>query len=220
MADILIVGTISIISIFVSCFYLKFDLVKEKKSISGLLPQNKKQTAFGVEIIASVLLMGASLVFLYDASWVFAIKRVILGSILWPIALIDKRKHIIPNKILLFLLIIRSLIAIVELIYDIKTAKFELLSCLIASVGILILLCLMRLIVKDGLGFGDIKLFAVMGLYLGVAGTITTVFVCFVISFLEAIFLLLTKRKNKKDQIAFAPAILIGTFISVLVFGA
>lgn len=103
---------------------------------------------------------------------------------------------------------------------DLNLAKTEFLSSLIAAVGVLILLCVMRLIVKNGIGFGDVKLFAVLGLFLGLKGIVSTMFLSFVVSFFVSIFLLVSKRKNKKDQIAFAPSILVGTLLSVIFLGA
>ena len=106
------------------------------------------------------------------------------------------------------------------MIMDFKTAITELLGCVIAAVGILVLLCIMRLIIKEGIGFGDIKLFVVMGLYYGIRGSVSSLFLSFVVSFVVSIFMLITKRKNRKDYIAFAPSILVGTLLSTLIVGA
>lgn len=220
MVDLIITGIVSILSIVLCCVYLKIDSIKEQKSISGILPRNIKQTAFGIGLIISILSLFLVFAFLYDVTWAFAIKRIILSAVLWPVAFIDYRKHIIQNKVLLSLLILRIVIAIVEVFCDIKSAKLESLSCLIAGVGILAILCVMRLIVRDGIGFGDIKLFAIIGLYLGVRGAIPTIFLSFVVSFFISIFMLATKKKNKKDYLAFAPSILIGTLLSTIFIGA
>lgn len=220
MVDLIITGIVSILSIVLCCVYLKIDSIKKQKSIRGILPRNIKQIAFGVGVIISILSLFLVFAYLYDVTLVFAIKRIILSAVLWSIAFIDYRKHIIQNKVLLSLLILRIVIAIVEVTCDIKSAKLESLSCLIASVGILVILCVMRLIVRDGIGFGDIKLFAIIGLYLGVRGAITTIFLSFVVSFFISIFMLATKKKNKKDYLAFAPSILIGTLLSTIFIGA
>lgn len=220
MVDLIITGIVSILSIVLCCGYLKIDSIKEQKSISGILPRNIKQTAFGIGLIISILSLFLVFTFLYDVTWAFAIKRIILSAVLWPVAFIDYRKHIIQNKVLLSLLILRIVIAIVEVFCDVKSAKLESLSCLIAGVGILAILCVMRLIVRDGIGFGDIKLFVIIGLYLGVRGAIPTIFLSFVVSFFISIFMLATKKKNKKDYLAFAPSILIGTLLSTIFIGA
>ena len=45
------------------------------------------------------------------------------------------------------------------------------------------------------------------------------VFASLVLSFLLAVFLLVTKKKSRKDVIPFAPAIVLGTFVSVFLTG-
>ena len=220
MVDLIITGVVAALMIAICCAYLKYEAIKEKKSLIGILPKGIKQTLFGTGMILSTILIFMVLFFLYDSSWVFAVKRIVLFTALWPIAFIDYRKHIIPNKLLCFLLIVRLVIAIAEMICDFKSAKSELLSCLIAGAGIAIILCIMRLIVKEGIGFGDIKLFAVMGLFLGVRGSIPSIFMSFVISFFVSVYMLISKRKSRKDQIAFAPSILVGTMLSIIFLGA
>ena len=220
MFDWIIIGIVSILSITLSCVFLRFEQIREYRNISAILPKNIMQVAFGIGVILSTLSVCLISIGLYSYTWLFATKRIVFIATLWPIALIDKRKHIIPNKILLYLCVVRVIIAVIELIDNLNIAKFELLSCLIAAGAVLIILCVMRLIVKDGIGFGDIKLFTIMGLYFAVRGTISTIFLCFVVSFVIALAMLFTKKKSRKDQIAFAPAILIGTLISVIVFGA
>lgn len=220
MVDLIITGIVALVSIALGCGYLKLDAIKAQKRIGAILPQNTKQVWFGVGYIASILATFLILVCFYECQWIFAIKRVVFCSALWPLAFIDYRQHIIPNRVLLYLLIVRVAIAGTEMIVDFNTAKTELLGCLIAAVGILVLLCVMRLIVKEGIGFGDIKLFVVMGLYYGVRGSISTLFLSFVVSFIAAVFMLATKRKNKKDHIAFAPSILVGTLLSTIIVGA
>lgn len=220
MADIIISGIIATFVIAVCCCYLKLEQIKRNKSIASLFPKNMKQALFGTGMIISSVLIITMLSIIYDASWIFTVKRLIVCISLWPIALIDYRNHIIPNKILCFMLIARVAIGIAELVVDFESAKSELIICLIAAVVILFVLCLMRFIVKDGIGFGDIKLFAVIGLLLGLKGACSAVFVSFVVSFFVSIFLLVSKRKNRKEQIAFAPSILAGTLLSVIFLGA
>ncbi len=220
MVNLIITGIVALLSIAFGCAYIKLDAIKAQKSLGAILPKNLKQVLFGTGFIVSILAAFLILVCFYDCNWIFAIKRVIFCSALWPLAFIDYREHIIPNKVLLYLLIVRIAIAGIEMIADFNTAKTELLGCLIAAIGMLVLLCVMRLIVKNGIGFGDIKLFVVMGLYYGVRGSISTLFLSFVVSFIVSIFMLVTKRKSKKDHIAFAPSILVGTLLSTLIVGA
>lgn len=220
MIDLLISGLFTILALLSCAVFLKFEKVKTKKSVKAVFPENKKQLVFGVSMIVSVLVVFIMLNFLYNAPCIYTIKRIVICSALWPIALIDFRKHIIPNKILIVLAIVRVLICIPEFILNFNFAKEECISCAIATLAIMILFCILRLIVKSGIGFGDIKLFAVIGLFFGIRGSISSIFVSFIISFILSIYMLATKKKNKNDQIAFAPSILVGTFLSVIFLGA
>lgn len=65
------------------------------------------------------------------------------------------------------------------------------------------------------MGGGDIKLFALIGLFLGWKLTILAMYTSFLIGALLGIILLITKRGKKKDFMAFGPAIAIGSTITM-----
>ena len=73
--------------------------------------------------------------------------------------------------------------------------------------------------IKNGIGFGDMKLFIVMGLMLGLDGIWGAVFLALIVSFLIAAFALITKKKTRKDAIPFGPALVIGTYLSICLSG-
>lgn len=72
---------------------------------------------------------------------------------------------------------------------------------------------------QGSIGAGDIKLFVVMGLLLGLDGIWSAIFLSLVLSFITAIYFLITKRKGKKDAMAFGPALAIGTWLSIFLTG-
>ena len=78
---------------------------------------------------------------------------------------------------------------------------------------------LSSLLIKGAIGMGDVKLFSVMALYLGLEGIWPAIFCSLIVSFFVAVFSLVTKRAKRKDNIPFAPAILIGTYLSVFLTG-
>ena len=79
------------------------------------------------------------------------------------------------------------------------------------------MLCSVR--AKGSIGFGDIKPFVVLGLFLGTTGSWGAIFTALLVSLPTVLFLMATKRKGRKDSIPFGPAIVIGTFISVCLTG-
>lgn len=60
-----------------------------------------------------------------------------------------------------------------------------------------------------GLGGGDIKLFGILGIYLGPTGVFFTIFLSCFVGALIGITLIMTKKLNKENPMAFGPAILL-----------
>ncbi|HWR08181.1 prepilin peptidase, partial [Sporomusa sp.] len=69
---------------------------------------------------------------------------------------------------------------------------------------------------KGGMGGGDIKFAAALGLWLGLKLTLLTLFLSFVIGGIGSLLLLAFKIKGRKDFIPFGPFIAIAAFISML----
>ena len=169
-----------------------------------------------------VLTLGVAVAFgiLYQAnSFCFSLKRLSLLVVMWPLALIDAKTYRIPNRFILFGLICWAGIFVTELFVQYDGIWRRLLSEGIAAAALLLASMLCRLCAKNSIGYGDMKLFIVMGLMLGLNGIWGAVFASLVLSFLLAVFLLVTKKKSRKDVIPFAPAIVLGTFVSVFLTG-
>ncbi len=79
-------------------------------------------------------------------------------------------------------------------------------SLLGAAVGFSVLL-LIAVLSKGGMGGGDIKLFFVIGLVLGTAGTLLTLFLASFIGTIAGIILLRARKQGRKTPIPFGPSI-------------
>ena len=153
-----------------------------------------------------------------NSVWV-NIKRMVLLSIIWPIAYIDFKTLRIPNLFIIFGLVSRIVILVFEVFLGNPVVWQTLLSEAIAAGALLLAAGLCALIVKNGIGFGDMKLFAVMGLMLGLEGIWGAIFLALIVSFVVALFVLITKKKTRKDAIPFGPALVIGTYLSICLSG-
>lgn len=153
-----------------------------------------------------------------NSVWV-NIKRMVLLAIIWPIAYIDLKTLRIPNLFVIYGLICRGIILVFEFFLGNPYIWQSLLSEAIASGALLLAAGLCALVVKNGIGFGDMKLFIVMGLMLSLDGIWSAVFLALVVSFFIALFVLITKKKSRKDAIPFGPALVIGTFLSICLSG-
>ena len=181
----------------------------EKKSVNKI---------FVVAMFAMNIILANFIVYIYNGSNIINAKLMILISMMWPIAYIDFKEKRIPNKILIIMLIARAVILIPELAL-LGNISQTLISMVIATVAVIIACVLCCLIVKGAIGMGDIKLFCVMAKYLGLEGIWSAIFCSLIVSFVIAVFSLATKRVNRKDNIPFAPAILIGTYLSIFLTG-
>ncbi len=137
------------------------------------------------------------------------IKALILTSFLLVITFIDYDHQLILDKVLLFMAGAGALI-------ECLTPSVGLLSVLAGSLAGGGLLLLIAIASKGGMGGGDIKLATVLGIYLGAKLTLLALFLSFVIGGVVAVFILLLKRKGRRDCIPFGPFIAAGAFLSLL----
>lgn len=152
-------------------------------------------------------------------SFIFNLKRVCMLAVLWPVALIDFKSYRIPNEFIIFGLCCRALILPFEFIFVEGNVAGTILADIIAAAALFAAAALCKLCIKNSIGAGDVKLFLVMGLLLGLEGIWSSIFMSLIVSFIIAVYLLLAKKKNRKDSIPFGPAIAVGTFISVFLGG-
>lgn len=137
------------------------------------------------------------------------LKALILTSFLLVITYIDYDHQLILDKVLLFMAGAGALI-------ECLTPSVGLLSVLAGSLAGGGLLLLIAIASKGGMGGGDIKLATVLGIYLGAKLTLLALFLSFVIGGVVAVFILLFKRKGRRDCIPFGPFIAAGAFLSLL----
>lgn len=181
------------------------------------LGDNKKRTA-AIFVINSMVTL--ALVYLHrNNNLVTNLRLVSLLTILWPIAVNDYKEHKIPNRLLLIESGFGIGTFVLEAIINPKHLKSDIMSGFIACTGIFLVSMLCILLFKNSIGMGDIKLFMVMGLLQGVNGLFSAIFFSLLISFFVACYLLIRRKKDRKDNMSFGPAILVGTTISVLLGG-
>ena len=209
---------INIITILVNILNLYLFRYEHSKDEEKENVEHSVNKAFVVAMFMMNILLANLITYIYDGSVVINVKLMILVSMMWPIAYIDFKKKKIPNDILKIMLIARAIILVPELIL-LGNVAHRLFSMLIATVAVLVACILCCLIVKGAIGMGDVKLFGVMALYLGLEGIWTAIFCALVVSFFIAVFSLITKKVKRKDNIPFAPATLIGTYLSIFLTG-
>lgn len=198
--------------IYTCCYFNNVKvLCVDKKALK--LTRNKIVYLFAGTFVVGVLITVFEIV--YSLNAINQIKLLSLITIMLPIAAVDMRVQKVPNKLLAGALIIRIVIYIAEFICSVDGALSTLKDNLLGSVVISGFFLLLLMVFKNSIGMGDIKLFAIIGLYQGLWGAINSVFFSLLVSFVLSVVLLATKKKGRKDTISFAPSIFIGTIIAM-----
>lgn len=156
---------------------------------------------------------------MYDIRLFDVVLTVFFISMMWSCAWYDLSLHIIPNRVLLGGLIIRAVLFSVQLVTEPSQIRYILLSSFMAAVGLVIAAALCRLVIPKSVGMGDIKLLAVMGLYLGMLNTWGAIFFSLLVLFFVSVFLLITKKAGRNTEMPFAPFVLIGTICAAILTG-
>ena len=84
---------------------------------------------------------------------------------------------------------------------------------LVGFVLCLVILLVSYFVKRDSIGIGDIAAISTCGMIIGFPNIFHFLFKAFLFVFLYGIFLIITKKKNKIDEIPLAPFLLIATII-------
>lgn len=174
---------------------------------------------FMVLAIACVLFVTLFQTVYFDTTLMHQVKLLTLILILFPTALVDYKVQLIPNKFMLGALVIRVIYFIIEFFLTPNMIWSNLKDGFLAAMVIAGFFLLIHVLFRNSIGMGDVKLFAIIGLYQGIWGASSAVFFSLLVSFFLSVALLLLKKVTKKDSISFAPSILLGTTISILLSG-
>lgn len=155
----------------------------------------------------------------YGTNFLTVTKAIALCTILWVCAWTDIREYLILNRVLLTGLVFRVVLLAAECWNSAGEAKYIVISACMAA-GILAaaaLLC--RLLSSGSVGFGDVKLLIILGLYAGIHSIMGIMLMTFLLIFAASVVLLLLKKVDRKSVIPFAPFLLAGTVLAFILTG-
>jgi leader peptidase (prepilin peptidase) / N-methyltransferase len=160
----------------------------------------------------------AFLFWYYGLSWDFAI--ISLYSYFYvAIALIDLRHQLILNKMIYPGL----LVALAISPFFIKTAlphhniaSWGAVNALIGAAAGFIFLLIPALLTRGGMGFGDVKMAAFIGLTTGFPEVFVAILIGVILGGLVAIILLALKIKKRKEVIPFGPFLSIASIVAMV----
>lgn len=201
---------------------LCYELQKHKDKYPAWKDGKPRRSLVIYSVIMIVTAVGVSLFitdFYTDNTFLFTLKRVIMLALLWPVAYTDLTAYRIPNLFIVAGIVARAAVLAAEFCWERDTLLSCLVTEVIAGAVLFLVAALCTLIVKNSIGGGDMKLFVVMGLLLGLQGTWGAIFLSLIVSFIVAVVLLVTGKKSRKDAIPFGPALAVGTYLSIFLTG-
>ncbi|MDO4779118.1 MAG: prepilin peptidase [Tissierellia bacterium] len=216
--EIILLSLFVILYIFINetLFYYHEDKEQGKAEIVKSIKKIKFDRGFLVRGIISIVL-GVALITFYhlgkmDLSTV--LKYIILFITLVYISYTDIKSFIIPNIFLILLLFFRIPSLVIDFFnYEIlQVLKFYLLGGL-TGFGILLLV---YLVTRKGLGEGDVKLYSVIGLYVGLHAVIPILAVSSVLTAAFGLLIIMLKKANLKTVIPLGPFLAMGTIFTTL----
>jgi leader peptidase (prepilin peptidase)/N-methyltransferase len=167
-----------------------------------------------VELLTGILFVLAYNVYGYNFVTLYYL---LLVSLLVIITFIDIDHYIIPDEVIIF----GSVFAIIfNALNQGIGIKNSILGALICGGGMLILIYLIEVIVKkEVMGGGDIKLFAMTGLFLGVKGGLLTIILSVYVGAIYGIVTIIyskIKKQKYNSMIPYGPFISVGALVVVL----
>ena len=133
----------------------------------------------------------------------------VLAALLVAITFIDLDHYYIPDKLLAV-----GAAAWVVLRAAVPFIEFE--RAMLGAALAFALMLIIYLLARGGMGFGDVKLAALLGLYLGPAPVILALLLSFIVGAAAGILLMVLKLKGRKDMLPLGPFLALGTFFTML----
>jgi prepilin signal peptidase PulO-like enzyme (type II secretory pathway) len=146
----------------------------------------------------------------YGQSW-NTLMGILFASLLVIITVSDLAYHLIPNKVVLPFL---GLFLILRFFFH---SEYTYANHLFGMVAGFVLFLLLAILSRGGIGGGDIKLYAVVGLFLGTPLLLLSILLSTLLGSLYGVFLMLCKGAGRRTAIPFGPFIGMGAITSFLI---
>lgn len=149
----------------------------------------------------------AVLVVLYYNITIEALMIFLLFSVLAVIAIIDYDTHTIPD-------ILNEILAGIGVLSIFVMPGPTIIERMIGVFCVSIPMLLVVLLVPEGFGGGDIKMMAVIGIFLGWKATVCGFFFGLILGGIYGAYLMFYKKKGKKEKFPFGPFLSVGIAVS------
>jgi leader peptidase (prepilin peptidase)/N-methyltransferase len=144
----------------------------------------------------------------FVTAWDYWALAVLTGLML-AVAVVDLKSMIIPNRLVIFGIISGLLLGFLRGRPD----WLEMALGCVTGGGILLLVSFVS---RGGMGMGDVKLGAVLGIYLGWPWVLTAIFLAAFAGAVTGALLIASRRGTRQLKIPFGPFLALGTVIGFL----
>ena len=150
-------------------------------------------------------------------SWLMLLNFVAASTMVLLSGVIDFHCHKIPNRLLAAGGILRILFLILTAFFYRAEFVTQLTMSLVGGIAGLLVMLLISILSRQGIGYGDVKLYACLGWYLGLLDTYYVLFYAVLFAAIYAAYVLLARKGDRKTRIPFGPFTYLG-FVMVYLF--
>jgi len=158
------------------------------------------------------LLITVGILIFKNFGTMYVISMICLTSILSFVSLIDFKIKIIPNELIVLAIILRGILYVGYIFFTPVEVLRLFINNILAALVCSTIFFVGRLF-RMGVGAGDVKLYFVIGLYLGLVASFNALFYAVLVMFVYAIIALITKKMKMKDELAVAPFAYLGVLV-------
>ncbi len=182
------------------------------------LKKSEKKHPLPVSIVMFAVLLGYCVfcLSLDGVWWIKELEYILMISLCIPVAWVDICEKKIPNVLVLAGLIAQIITIVIMFFYDLDYALTYFKSAGIGFLFIAIFCAIGYLVIKNGIGMGDIKLLLVLSIMGGIDNILSILFFSMVVAFFMGLYELIIKKRGKKATIPFGPATLVGTIVTAI----
>ncbi len=209
----------SILLAYLGTCFQKSYIQKEEFTLKNVLPSEMVYFIICLFWYVVTLIIGVLFYQQKEITFLQMIEVSFFWNGLYLVSWTDFKVKKIPNTILKILFIAKLIGVVLQVLIDHQSWKIAVLSSFLGllTAGISVLLCM--IISKGQIGAGDVKLYALVGFYLGIVGFVNIMIYSILIAGLYSIIILIInaiKKKTKfskaiKSTIPMAPFIFLGT---------
>jgi leader peptidase (prepilin peptidase)/N-methyltransferase len=167
--------------------------------------------------------LGTALLFAAVAVWCGLLWQLpaylYLAAIGVALSAIDLDVRRLPDKIVLPSYVVALVLLLLPAVLEGEWSAY--LRAVITGVGLFAFYFLLAVIYPAGMGFGDVKLAGVLGIYLGYYSwglAIVATFVAFLIGSVVGLVVMVRSKQGRRTKVPFGPFMMLGTFLA-LFFG-